>query len=379
MRTLSSVLVCFGIFWGAWAVSVADIKASLHVSDGQFGLLLSAALLAAAATNAVAGSLAERWGTTTTLSRCLTAWAVLLVAGAAVGPPVAFGALLVGVVASGGAVDVVLNVAASAALASRPGQYVRFHARFNAGGIAGAVAVELLLQSGLSWRWMWLAVGVLAFVLADQCRRVNLPAGAVGQRHGLLDALRTIRRAGYLLPAIALATALMVEGGIDTWGVLFLREALTSGLLVGAAAYMIGQSVATSARLTLGPAAGALGARRGIALGAGLAAGGLTLMAAAPSAATAAVGLVAAAAGVSVCFPLLIAHASVEVNRPGLIVGGMTSIGYLGFVVGPVLVGWLADTAGLRAGLLFLAAAAAFVAVTPSRWGRSRGAPRPGR
>src|ERR1700674_3441251 len=102
MRTLSSVLVCFGIFWGAWAVSVADIKASPHVSDGQFGLLLSAALLAAAATNAVAGSLAERWGTTTTLSRCLTAWAVLLVAGAAVGPPVAFGAPLVGGGAWGG-------------------------------------------------------------------------------------------------------------------------------------------------------------------------------------------------------------------------------------------------------------------------------------
>jgi|GEM_PF-2619668 len=173
MCTLGGVLACFGFFWGAWAVSVAEIKSSLHVSDGQFGLVLSAALLAAAATNAVAGSLAERWGTRTALCRSLVAWAALLVVGAALGAPVAFGAVLVGVVASGGAIDVVVNVAASAALAERPGRYVRFHARFNAGAVVGAVAVELLLQSGQSWRWIWLAVGIMALALADQCRRVD--------------------------------------------------------------------------------------------------------------------------------------------------------------------------------------------------------------
>jgi MFS family permease len=372
MRTLVAVLACFGFFWGAWAVSVAEIKSSLHVSDGQFGLLLSAALLAAAATNAVAGSLAERWGTKTALRRSLIAWAVLLMVGAAVGAPLALGTVLVGVVASGGAIDVVVNVAASAALAERPGRYVRFHARFNAGAVMGAVAVELLLQSGQSWRWIWLAVGIMALALADQCRRVDLPAGNVGQRHGLLEALRTIGREGYLLLAIALGTALMVEGGIDTWGVLFLRQVLASGLLIGAAAYVIGQGVATIARLTLGPAAGSLGARRGVALGAGLTALGLTLMAVAPSAVLAAIGLVVAAAGISVCFPLLIAHVSAEVDRPALIIGGMTSIGYVGFVVGPVLVGWLADTLGLRAGLGLLAVAALFVAVTPSRGARQR-------
>jgi MFS family permease len=224
------------------------------------------------------------------------------------------------------------------------------------------------LQAGLSWRWIWLIVGLIAVVLADQCRRVDLPAGTVGQRHGLLEAIKTISRDGYLVIALALATALMVEGGIDTWGVLFLRDALASGLLVGAAAYVIGQSVATSARLTFGPAAGSFGTRRGVALGAGLTASGLTVMAAAPAAAFAAIGLVVAAAGISVCFPLLIAHVSAEVDRPALIIGGMTSIGYIGFVVGPVIVGWLADTLGLRIGLLFLAAAAMFVAITPSRW-----------
>jgi hypothetical protein len=61
----------FRVLLGAWAVSASDIKGSLGVSDGSFGLLMSVALLAAAATNALVGSLAERWGTQTGLSRSL--------------------------------------------------------------------------------------------------------------------------------------------------------------------------------------------------------------------------------------------------------------------------------------------------------------------
>jgi MFS family permease len=366
LRPVAAGFACFGFFWGAWAVSASDIKADLRVSDGSFGLLLSMALLAAAATNAVAGSLAERWGTGIGLSRSLAGWGLLLAIGAAIHPRLAFAALLVGVIALGGAVDVMLNVAATAALGETPGRLVRFHALFNAGVVGGALAVGVVLRSGASWRWVWLATALLAFVLADRCRRHRLPAGAIGQRHGLMEAVSTVRREGLMLLAIVFAASAMVEGGIDTWGVLFLREELSSGLLVGTAAFVLGQLVATGARLTLGPAAGSLGARRGVALGAGLAAGGLTLMASAGPVGVAAVGLVMATAGIAVCWPLLLAHASAHLDRPGLVIGGVTSIGYVGFVLGPAAVGWLSDTLGLQAGLLVLAGAAAFVAVVPT-------------
>ncbi|MGH9027582.1 MAG: MFS transporter [Acidimicrobiia bacterium] len=367
LRPVASTFVCFGLFWGAWAVSVSDIKAFLGISDGSFGLLLSVALLGASAANAVAGSLAERWGTQTALSRSLAGWGLLLAVGAAVHSPLAFSGLLVGVIALGGAVDVVINVAATAALGHQPGRLVRFHALFNGGVVGGAIAVGVLLRAGLSWRWMWLAAALVAFVLAERCRHVRLPAGASGERHGLLEAFRAVRREGLVLLAVVFATSAMVEGGIDTWGVLFLREDLASGLVVGTAAFVVGQLVATGARLTLGPAAGSLGARRGVGLGAGLAAGGLALMASAGPVAMAATGLVVAAAGISVCWPLLLAHASAQLDRPALVIGGVTSVGYLGFVLGPAIVGWLADTLGLQAGLLVLAAAASFVAIAPTR------------
>ena len=186
----------------------------------------------------------------------------------------------------------------------------------------------------------------------------------------MFESLRTLRREGLIALAVIFALATMVEGGIDTWGVLFLREQLASGLLIGAGAYMLGQAMATLGRLTLGPAAGSLGARRGVALGAGMAAGGLVLMAVAGSVAVAATGLVVAAAGISVCWPLMLAHASAQLDRPALVVGGLTSVGYVGFVLGPVIVGWLADSFGLYTGLLALALAAGFVAIGSGRGSR---------
>jgi MFS family permease len=183
----------------------------------------------------------------------------------------------------------------------------------------------------------------------------------------LLESLRTVRRQGLVLLAVVFATSAMVEGGIDTWGVLFMRESLGSGLIVGTTAFVAGAIVATTARVTLGPVAGSLGARRGVGVGAGLAALGLVLMASAGPVAIAAVGLVMAAAGVSVCWPLLLAHAGAELDRPALVIGGVTSVGYLGFVLGPAVVGGLGDTLGLQAGLLVLACAAGFVAIAPTR------------
>jgi MFS family permease len=367
LRLVAATFLCFGFFWGAWAVSALDVKTSLDVSDGPFGLILSVSLLAAAAANAVAGSLAERWGTQLALSRALTAWGLLLLVGAAVHRPLAFGAVLVGVIAFGGAVDVVMNIAATAALGRQPGRLVQFHALFNLGVVGGALIVSTLLRAGSSSRWTWLTTALAALVLAALCRRARLPAGAIGERHGLLESIRTVRREGLLILAVVFATASMVEGGIDTWGVLYLREEVATGLLVGAAAFVLGQTMATIARVLLGPAAGSLGARRGVTLGAGLAAAGLAIMASRPPIGIAAAGLVLAAAGISVCWPLLLAHAGAELDRPALVVGGVTSVGYLGFVVGPAVVGWLAETLGLQAGLAALAIAAGFVAVATSR------------
>lgn len=364
---MAVTFVAFGAFLGTWAVIVTDVVRTLDVSPGGFGAVLAVALGASAVVNVVAGSLAERWGTSTLLRRSLAGWALLVVATAAVAGagrvPLVVG--IVAILSVGGAVDVAANVAATAALADRPGHLVRFHATFNLGAACGAAAAGLLLRLGLDWRVVIvapLAVAAVALVLA---RGVELPAGGAGEELGPVDSLRAVRRAGLVALALVFAGGAMVEGGIDTWGVVVLREQLGVGVVVGAGAYVVGQLVAMASRASLGPLAGSLGAVRGVAVGGTVAATGLVLLALAPKP-LAVAGLALGAAGIAVCWPLLLARAGEGLERPGPVVGGVTAFGYVGLVLGPPLVGGLADLVGLRHAVLFLAAVALAVAVGPA-------------
>src|SRR5262249_26711454 len=86
-------------------------------------------------------------------------WAALLVGGSLAHHRVVLAAFIVATFAVGGLVDTVMNVAATAALAPRPGALVRFHALFNIGGAIGALGRGLLILNGASWRWGGAVVG----------------------------------------------------------------------------------------------------------------------------------------------------------------------------------------------------------------------------
>ena len=130
---------------------------------------------------------------------------------------------------------------------------------------------------------------------------------------------------------------------------------------------MLGYAVSALARFTLGPTVGSRGSGRGVVIGAGTAALGVAILATAPTAALAAIGLVLAAGGISMCWPLLIAQAGARRSRAGAVVGAVTAVGYLGLVIGPAAGGWVAQAVGLRSALWMLAAAALVVAVVPLR------------
>src|SRR5262249_21726414 len=82
LAPVAAAFVVFGVFWGGWAVAVADIEHELHFSHARFGLLLSAALAAAGVANALGGALAERHGTGRLLAVSLAVWVLLLASGA---------------------------------------------------------------------------------------------------------------------------------------------------------------------------------------------------------------------------------------------------------------------------------------------------------
>ncbi|HUZ44978.1 MAG TPA: MFS transporter [Acidimicrobiales bacterium] len=366
LAPVTAAFILIGLFWGAWAVSAVDVERALGLNNGGFGLLMSAGLLGGAAGNAAGGSVTERWGTSRVLSVSLGCWGLLALGVASSRSHWLFGLVLLVFVGVNGVVDVAMNVAATASLSGAPGYLVRFHARFNAGAAVGAGLSGALIASHHGWRVLWLGIGTAGLALASVCARAPMPAAGSGQSTPLAGAIGVLRREGLVLVAAAFAVGAMVEGGIELWGVLYLRTQLHSGLLIGAGGSVLAYAVATAARVSLGPAAARQGAARGVLLGAGTAAAGAVLLATAPLAPVAAIGLVLGAGGISMYWPLLIAHAGAGRARPGSTVGAVTAFGYLGLMSGPGLVGLLSQGVGLRWALLVLAAGAAFVAVAPT-------------
>ncbi len=385
----AGAFVCFGVFWGSWAVATTDVEKYTGLSNAGLGILLSASIAAGGVAAAVAGQSMSRSGPDRLLPVLLVPWGLLSIAAAAVPGRFAFVAVFALAVASAGLVDMAMNTAATIGLGGSAGGMVRFHAFFNFGTLGGAALVAGFVSSSISWRWTWMVTGGAALAIAFLARvGATVPADdrAVPQVHqmprvpalaeppiapvkgsgSLLRSFVAIRDQGLVLLMLAFAATAVVEGGIDTWGVLYLRTRLATGVLVGAGAYAAGQLIAATTRASGANVINRLGHKRGFVLGSGLAAVGLALEASFDSAAVAACALAVAAGGISLCWPLTMARlasprpgAATDAASTTVLVGGFTAAGYMGWVLGPAVVGTLSDHEGLRAGLLLLGGIAA--------------------
>jgi MFS family permease len=366
LRPIAAAFIVFGFFAGAWAVSAIDVERTFGLSDLELGLLLAAGIVAGTGVAAIGGALTDRLGARVALTRGLLAWSALLVV-AGLAPNLAlFAVALPLALAAGGLIDVVMNIVAADALAHEPGMLVRFHGLWNAGAVVGAVGAGVVIRLGASWRVVWIGIAVAALVTAGYVSRAHVPQPPRRDHPSMWRAVAGLRNEGLTVLAIVFAASAMVEGGIATWGVLYLRSHLQLGVLVGVTAYVVGEVLATVARVGSRGIVTSLGTRRAVALGATLASVGIAIEAVSGRSGPAAAGLAAAAVGISVVWPLLIADVNNEAEHPALAIGGVTACGYLGMVAGPPLVGLISGAFGLEAGLVVLAAVALFVAVTPA-------------
>jgi MFS family permease len=398
---VAGAFVCFGVYWGSWAVATADVEKYTGLSNAGLGLLLSGSVGAGGIAAAAAGGAMSRSGPDRLLSIFLIPWGIFSIAASLVPGKAAFLASFALAVSSAGLVDMAMNSAATVGLGGSAGAMVRFHALFNAGTLCGAGLVAGLVSGSVSWRWTWLFTGSAAIALAIAARtnghgirpqlKISLQDQKVSlDRTALVDppiaptkgsasfgsSLRAIRAEGLVTLAVTFAITAMVEGGIDTWGVLYLRTRLATTVLLGAGAYAAGQLIAAVTRTSGAPLMTILGHRRGLVLGAAIAALGLILEAFSVNAAVAGCGLALAAGGISLCWPLTMARLAPQPDssEPGrsaerdgstaVLVGAFTAAGYLGWVIGPAIVGTMSDHVGLRAGLLLLAGLAASASAT---------------
>jgi MFS family permease len=369
------VVACFftfGLFWGSWAVMLFYIQHTYGLSDGQLGVVLAVAVAVAGASSAVTAHLADRVGARRLLWIALFAWSALLCLLALTQTRWAFEIVLVPTMIAGGSIDTAMNAEASHRLIGHPSALVRLHALFNAGALSGAAVAGLVIHAGVSWRWIWpgiavvgLAVGVWAAVTDSgvPLAAATTPEGEQREEVATRHPLRRLRRDGLLVLLAVFALAEVTEGGVDTWGVLYLRNHLATGVLLGAGAYVVGQLMAVTTRGAGSPLLGRMSTRHALITGGCVAGAGILLESLSPLSGVAALGLALGAGGASLFWPLVMSSVSRMATQVVSAVGTFTAAGYIGWVAGAPIVGWVSQTLGPAHGLQVLAAAAFGVAV----------------
>jgi MFS family permease len=348
----------FGAYWGAFGVLLPDLKEQAGASVSQLGLALFAEGLAALPAMLLAGRLVDRFGSRLLpLALVLFGLAVLLPGLA--GSVWALAAALVFVGATSGALDVVINAAATGYEAAGGRRIMQVaHALFSAGFLVAAVAVGLARGAGAGPLPVLAGVSALLLVVAA----LNRGYPAVPRRESP-PRLRLSRR--LLVLGLLCGVAFVVEGGIENWSALFLETELdaspsVSGLGPGlfAAAMVAGRTLGQWLEVRLGE-------RLLLVAGATTSACGLALAAVAPAIPVALLGFALGGAGISVAAPTLFGAAgrgAADAER-GSAVASVTTVAYLGFLFGPPVIGAVSGALDLRAGIGVLAAVALLLAV----------------
>jgi MFS family permease len=363
-----ATFVIFGLFWGSWAVMLFNIQRAFRLSDSDIGILLSVAIAVAGASSAVMGHLSDRFGARRLLWVALFAWAGLLLLMSLTRSRWTFAGALVLVEIAGGSIDTAMNAEASHRLIGNPAALVRFHALFNTGAHLGAAATGIVIGSGQSFRWVWPGIAACALAVGVWALR-NDPGTAMAGADGAGSAavpshpLRRLRHEGLLVLLAVFALAEIAEGGVDTWGVLYLRNHLATGVLLGAGAYVVGQGMAATTRGAGATLLGRLSARRALIVGGCVAGGGILLESLSHLSILAAVGLMLGAGGASLFWPLVMSTVSRSASQVVSAVGTFTAAGYIGWVAGAPVVGWVSQTYGPARGLQILAFSAGSVAL----------------
>lgn len=346
-----------------------QIRSALDIERSTLGALVAAFFAAAAVGALLSGQLSERWGPARVMRMsCWMAAGSMLAAAAAPAAGGLGGALFVAGLASG------LGQPASNALISRA---VAGHRRGLAFGAKQAAIPAAVLLSGIAvpvfgvsvgWRWAFVAGAVLAVAVAVAVRGLDpvvraqadeetLAAAPTGRWTGerLAAVERRARAAAgtyHRLPLVTLAVGTMLAAAVgNSLGAFYVETAVAAGVRPGTAGLLaaVGSAVGIGMRLGVGALADRWTGRYLVVVASMMSVGALTCGILATGAQAVMLPAVVLAHGLGWAWPGLLTF-SVALTHPedtgratGITQGGVS----VGAALGPLLFGYLSDTAGL--------------------------------
>jgi MFS family permease len=349
----------FGLFWGAFAVLLADLSGALDLSPGPLGFALFVGAAASILAMALLGRTADRsrrvflvvsglvMGTGIAALTFVGSYAVLLAA-------------LIVLYAASGLYDVGINAAAVDLEKATGRRFMAvLHATFSGGAASGALAAGALLSAGVDYRHVYLGLLLPLGAVVLAVATTRFPSR--GERSEDGDKARTSglwRSLPLLLVAVIATLALLSEGEMEHWSGVYLRRTLGLSALLGGSGVAVFYGAMAVGRLGAALVIGRFGNRRTL-QGAGLlAAGGMTLALATREPLLIVAGFLVVGLALSAVVPITFSIAGdLAPERAGGAISVVTTLGYGGFLLGPVIVGGLAEVFGLRTALGIIAVA----------------------
>ena len=350
----------FGLFWGTFAVLLADLSASLDLSPGPLGLALFVGAAASILAMALLGWTADRLGRRTFLTIFGGMFGVGIAALAFASGYAALLAALMILYAASGLYDVGINAGAVDLERSSGRRFMAvLHASFSAGGVVGALSAGALLSAGVDYRRVYLMVLIplVAVILAVATTRFPSTTGSTerSDKAGLGGLYRSLP---LMLIAVIATLGLLSEGEMEHWSGVYLRRTLGLSALVGGSGVAVFYGAMAAGRLGAAWTIARFGNRRTL-LGAGLlTTGGMGLALATREPVLVIAGFLLVGLALSAVVPIAFSAAGdLAPGRAGAAISVVTTLGYGGFLLGPVVVGGLAELLGLRVALGTIAAA----------------------
>ncbi len=351
IRPLLAGYWAFGQYWGLWVILVYEYQRRHSLSEGRLGLLYTALSLVAILTMLLAAPRLRPLPLSASVPIALLALAVgSFATGYLPTDALVIGFLLVG--AGNGLIDVYLNVAAQRAEAATHRPVLQWlHAAYALGGVTGAALAGIIIATGLDFRAGFaFASTILVLMAAWNASTAPRAAGPRGSAD-IFSVTALFRTPGLWVAALVVLFAFLVEGSMDTWSGLYLREELGASAAVAAAAFMAFSGAIFLGRLFAGRTLFGLGARSTILIsGCGAAAAGLVAVLT-DQAAVVAVAFLVLGFAISAAAPAGFSLTQSIDEDPTDSIAAVTTIGYTGFVWSPPLLGYVAQAVDLRAAM----------------------------
>ena len=357
------------ILFGSWVAHIPYVKAKLHLSDSELGLLLFAMPAGLLVMNPLTGWIIARLGEARTCfwSAIGISLSICIPLNAPNPAVLAIGLFLLGLNAA--LINVAMNTCATN-LERAQGIVIMSscHGMWSLGGllgsgIAGAVIalhvsppIHVMVMAGLVLLMTFFLQPLIARVPSTSQAEPDVkidgsPAGIQQPQSSFVRPNRDL----LLMILIGLALA-MGEGAAFDWSAVYLRETLGSSNQIAALGFASFSLTMTGFRFMGDAIIPKIGAKRWLQIGGMVAASGLFFAIALPYPPTALLGFALLGAGCSLGAPILYAAAlRVPGIPPAAGLATFATFSFIGFLAGPPLIGFVAEGFGLYYGLGFVA------------------------